>query len=409
MLKSISRKQIYFAGLLLIAIGLTLSPAFMSIGQVIIVLNWLFDSDLKDRYSSTWKNKSLLAFLLIFIIHIFGLMYTENFQYAIKDLKIKLPLLLIPIVIAGSSALDKRELNFIYIALLSSVFISSIISLYLYITIDNSTTDNLRSISPIISHIRLSLIACVSFFISIYFALEYRSKKISISIAMLLYALWMLYFISILGARAGYLSILVASIVVIFYKCIQYKKYSYIFLSVGFFILTIWFAYQFSKPVQKRVDEVFSEVQSHNKGANPSGKSISQRFVYWNIAQEIFKENKFIGTGTGDIDDAFKNYYESHETNLEKSYQHRAHNQYITMLCTFGLFGFVIFVIAILYPYLKNKLYFDMLATSFLIIFLISMLTEDTLETQAGATFVAFFYALFILRKQPLDKQKVSY
>lgn len=409
MLKSINRKHIYFAGLLLVAIGLTLSPAFMSIGQVLLVLNWLFDVEQKNKYQLIFKNKTLVAFLLIFIIHIIGLTYTQNFEYALKDLKIKLPLLLIPIAIAESRLIDKRELHFVYYALLSSVFISSIISTYLYLTIDHSAEDNLRSISPIISHIRLSLIACVAFFVSIYFVIEFNKKNKWLQLLMILNTFWILYFISILGARAGYLSILVASIVIVFYKCIEYKKLNYILYSLVLFLSTTWLTYHFSMPVQKRVDEVFYEVKSHNEGANPSGKSISQRFVYWNIAKSIFNENKIIGTGTGDIDDAFRDYYAKHETNLEVRYQHRAHNQYITILCTFGIIGFILFMVAIIYPFVKNRLYFDMLATSFLIIFLISMLTEDTLETQAGATFVAFFYALFILRKKFADIKKVSY
>lgn len=409
MLKSLEKKHIYFAGLLLVAIGLTLSPALMSIGQAVLVLNWLFDSEAGPRYSALWRNKTVVYFLLIFLVHVIGLAYTQNFEYAMKDLKIKLPLLLLPVVIGTSRVLEKRELHFVYYAVLVSVFISSLISFYLYLQMPVGAEDTLRNISPIISHIRLSLIACIAFFISLYFAWEYYSKNKLWSVGMLMYALWMLYFISILGARAGYLSILVASAFILFYKCIEYKKYAYIFVAVGVFVLGSWLAYQFSEPIQKRVDEIFVEVESHQEGENPSGKSISQRFVYWSIAREIFSENWLIGVGTGDIDDAFKKYYATHETNLEQQFQHRAHNQYLTMLCTFGLLGFLIFMFALVYPYWNRKLYFDIMATAFLIVLLISMLTEDTLETQAGATFAAFFYSLFILRKGIADIQRVSY
>jgi len=41
---------------------------------------------------------------------------------------------------------------------------------------------------------------------------------------------------------------------------------------------------------------------------------------------------------------------------------------------------------------------------TFFCIALLSMLNEDTLETQAGVTFFAFFYCFFIWGKE--DKQK---
>ncbi len=224
MLKSLEKKHIYFAGLLLVAIGLTLSPALMSIGQAVLVLNWLFDSEAGPRYSALWRNKTVVYFLLIFLVHVLGLAYTQNFEYAMKDLKIKLPLLLLPAVIGTSRVLEKRELHFVYYAVLASVFVSSLISFYLYLQMTVGAEDTLRNISPIISHIRLSLIACVAFFISLYFAWEYYTKNKLLFVGMLMYALWMLYFISILGARAGYLSILVASAFILFYKCIEYSR-----------------------------------------------------------------------------------------------------------------------------------------------------------------------------------------
>lgn len=409
MLKSFNKSQIYLAGLMLIAIGLTLSPALMSIGQAVIVLNWLFSAGAKARYAQMLKNKALMVFLAIFILHIVGLVYTQNFEYALKDIKIKLPLLLIPIVVASFREIDKREIHYIFYSLLSSVFISSIISLYLYLSIDHSVQDNIRSISPIISHIRLSLIACVAFFISLYFAFESYSLNKKRALLFSIYAVWMLVFIGILGARAGYLAILVATLSIIIYKCIEYKKFSYLIYAILTLMILSFLMFQFNDSVNKRVKEVFTEVESYNKGENASGKSISQRFVYWKIAKHLIAENTIIGVGTGDIDDAFKNYYATHETGLELQYQHRAHNQYLTILCTFGLLGFLIFIIALLYPFISTKAYTQMLSIAFMIILLLSMITEDTLETQAGATFVAYFYALFILRPKLVYTPRVSY
>ncbi len=399
MFKSISSRHIFILGLSLIAIGLTLSPALMSIGQFVLLLNWIIDPNFFSKLKSTFSNKYILAFLGIFIIHILGLIYTSNFQYALKDIRIKLPLLIIPLVVSSSEKLNEKELKIIFYTLIASVFSSSLYSTYLYFNIQNEATDTLRSISPIISHIRFSLITCIAFFICIYlFIKDYQNNQRTIlSYIWILLAVWFFVFIGILGARAGYLSILIGGIYIAVYAVIKSKKYIYMWLTLAAFIILPVLMYQLSSSVERRVKEVFSEIDNYNRGGNPTGHSVTQRFVYWKIALELFKEKPLLGQGTGDIDDAFKNYYATHETPLAKEVQFRAHNQYFTIICTFGIVGFIFFLFGILFPYLGLKLNDEMLASVFMIILLLSMLTEDTLETQAGATFFAYFYSLFIL------------
>jgi hypothetical protein len=61
----------------------------------------------------------------------------------------------------------------------------------------------------------------------------------------------------------------------------------------------------------------------------------------------------------------------------------------------FGLFGFLVFLFAFLYPLVKGgKPFSGFLLTAFISIALLSMITEDTIESQAGVTFVALFYCL---------------
>jgi len=182
------------------------------------------------------------------------------------------------------------------------------------------------------------------------------------------------------------------------------RKFRYLIAGLVLLVSIPYLMYQFVPSVNKRVDEAFWEVRMYKQGENPSGHSISQRFVYWSIAQHIFSENLLLGVGTGDIDDAFKNYYATHQTPLSKEWQFRAHNQYFTILCTFGVLGFFIFIFAFVYPFVVSFNAGNYLGIALMIIVMLSMLTEDTLETQAGATFIAFYFSLFILRRPPLDK-----
>ncbi len=393
-----THRNFYLLGLILVAIGISLSPALMSIGQAVLLLNWIAEAQFATKWQSIKNNYYLLSFLAIFAIHILGLLYTTNYEYAIKDIKIKLPLLIFPIILASIKPLTWTELKTILYCLIASVFASSLYSLSIYITIDNENVDTLRNISPIISHIRLSLIICVSFFAIVY--LIYKSdKKITslVNIILMLVAAWFFVFIGILGARAGYLAILVCTAVLFMYQIVAAKKWNYVFILVIATVFLPLLMYKFVPSVSQRINEARNEVNHYKAGGNPSGHSITQRFEYWKIAKHIFVNNPFIGVGTGDIDDEFKLYYASHDTPMKKEFQFRAHNQYFTILSTFGMIGFVLFIAAFLVPYFKGIERYSFLPSMFIIITMLSMLTEDTLETQAGATFVSFFFSIFLL------------
>lgn len=398
MLLYFTHRNFYLFGLVLVAIGLPLSPALMSIGQAVLVLNWIAEAQFATKWQSIKNNYYLLSFLAIFAIHVIGLLYTSNYEYAFKDLKIKLPLLVFPIIMASIKPITWTELKIVLYFLIASVFVSSLYSLSIYIAIDNANVDTLRNISPIISHIRLSLIICVSFFAIVY--LIYKSDKEITSvfnILLMLLAAWFFVFIGILGARAGYLALFVCIVILLIYQISTAKKWNWIFILLLFTILLPLLMYKFVPSVSQRINEAKNEVNHYNAGGNPSGHSITQRFEYWKIAKCIFMNNLFIGVGTGDIDDEFKSYYASNKTPVKKDFQFRTHNQYFTILSTFGIIGFIFFITAFLYPYLKGIEPYSFLPTIFLIITLLSMLTEDTLETQAGATFVSFFFSVFLL------------
>jgi hypothetical protein len=126
------------------------------------------------------------------------------------------------------------------------------------------------------------------------------------------------------------------------------------------------------------------------------GSTLFQRVEYQKVALSIIRKNFLFGVGTGNVEKAFKEEYKLISTNLDEEHRHRAHNQYLTFLLTFGIFGFIWIMFAFLYPYIKRiNFSVKLLKHSFLLICLISFLTEDTLETQAGVTFVIYFYSLF--------------
>jgi O-antigen ligase len=76
-----------------------------------------------------------------------------------------------------------------------------------------------------------------------------------------------------------------------------------------------------------------------------------------------------------------------------------AHNQYLYWAVSSGLIGWGIFILCFFgplsYAYVRKNLPFML----YFSIAALAMLTEDMLTTQAGVSFVAFFYSFFLFCK----------
>ena len=154
-----------------------------------------------------------------------------------------------------------------------------------------------------------------------------------------------------------------------------------------------------------RITKIVWEINSYLQGENPSGHSTTQRIEFWKASVMIIKENFFFGVGTGDVKNVFSEQYEKINSPLTKYFRLRSHNQFLAIGTAFGFFGIIWFLLALFYPLLKKKNRIDYFYVTFFIIAILSMITEDTLETQAGVTFFAFFNCLFLFaRKENTNK-----
>jgi O-antigen ligase len=521
LLQYIPSKELYFFGLLLFAASLPLSKFTISLAQFIIAGNWVLEGHFKSKWDLIKHNKVALLLMSLYAIHLIGLWNTSNFDYALHDLKTKVPLLVFPFLMATSKALDRKQVNKILFLLCLATLVSTLISLAIYAGFTGKEITDIRQISPLISHIRLALLVCVAIAIAFYFYhrisqvpwLKVQAK--TLKILLILSVVWMILFLIILESLTGLFVLMAGFFVFCLYKMLIEKglfsqkiKYALIVLaalSIGYLIVYFsikpmmvkdevnistlpkttkngnaythfvkekftenghfyglyqcapelkkaWntrstlaydsldekeqlvnftlMRYLTSKnlpkdsigvaqltlqdinhiengipnykipqmnPLESRAYQVYCEYQSFTEGYNSSGHSLTMRLHYWQAAVLIIKDHFFTGVGTGDLEDAFQSKYVEINSPLELPWRHRAHNQYLTMMVAFGIFGVAYFMFWLFAPAYFKKGKLHPVYFAFLFILLISMLFEDTLETQAGLSFAVFFSSLFLL------------
>ncbi|HEX2935929.1 MAG TPA: hypothetical protein VHO72_11295, partial [Bacteroidales bacterium] len=111
---SLSQKQrsgILSWGLAIIAFALPLSVFLISLGQAIIILNWLAEFNWRIKWNRLLHNPTIWVIMLFYVVHLVWLLNTSDFSYAAHDLKIKLPFLIIPLIIGTSEILSGTQVR----------------------------------------------------------------------------------------------------------------------------------------------------------------------------------------------------------------------------------------------------------------------------------------------------------
>lgn len=149
-------------------------------------------------------------------------------------------------------------------------------------------------------------------------------------------------------------------------------------------------------PIRARIDQVLYEWEHYRMKGNASGHSVAMRYEFLRTGWAIFRQNAWCGVGTGDTRPAFAAEYERQHSSLGGPWRRRAHNEFLTLLISFGIGGLLWSLFSWWWPAWRAGAFKRPLFVCWAIIFVGSCLSEDTIETQMGATFFAYFYTLLV-------------
>ena len=243
----------YFIALILMTISLPLSKYTMSVFQFLLVALWFwsgFSFSLISKYYENnsflkaslklfiyfvslpaknfvakfqvfFQNKAAMILVSLFILHLLGLIYTTDFDYALKDLRTKLPLLVFPIILSTMEPIDKKQFNILMFFFTGAILVGSIISTY--VLLQYEFTD-IRNISIFISPIRFSLNICIAIFSLVWFTFKKGNYNIILKSVFVITIVWLLSFLFIIESGIGILIVIVISICLILFLIFSIKN-----------------------------------------------------------------------------------------------------------------------------------------------------------------------------------------
>jgi hypothetical protein len=230
-------------GISAFAVGLPTSKVILSLASMLLLLNLLLEADYRSYWINIRSNRLLHVLFAFWCLHLIALFWTDDFNYAFNDLRIKITLLLIPLVLVAKPIQKEHHLLVIFGFFLSSLFVTS---LYNYACfnhwIGEHTYEDIRGLSLFGSHIRYGILIAVGAGSCLYYFHQFKGI---LKLLFLIGFVWLSYYTYYSQIISGVVALVVVIVVYFLFLVFNHsKRLGYLLLGVsmiGFLIIASLF------------------------------------------------------------------------------------------------------------------------------------------------------------------------
>lgn len=236
-------RYIFLFGIIGLASGMLFGTVPTSIPQIILVSNWLLEKQFVSKWQQLKTNKIFWVLASFFLLHLVGMFYTENTQQGLNDLRNKLPLVILPLVLFSTKPLNSKEFRLLFAFFFLSVMVSSACCYVVYLGYTKKIVIDIRMASVFMSHIRFSLFIALAIIGMIYSSLKENNKIYKI--IFIISSLWLVFFMYKLEMATGLICLgSVGGALIIYHSINRLRKAVSIALISGlvllFCLIVLW-------------------------------------------------------------------------------------------------------------------------------------------------------------------------
>lgn len=356
------------------------------------------------------KYAHFLVLTLLFWIVLFSFWQLgDDNSYFLERLRIKVPFLLIPLAYIGLPSLSRLSFHRIlyFFLTIMSISVAGVLANYaLNFEEVNVLLKQGQHIATPCNHIKFSQLVALSILAGWFLIKEQFGRGSIHGIWVKVLMVFLFLSIHILSVKTGLIALYLALIVLTILQIYKTKS-----LKTGIAILTLMVvlpivAYKTIPSFNKKVHYTLYDLQMHDEGRG-SNYGDSGRITSLNVAYDIFKSAPVFGVGAGNLKSEVYRNFESNYPQYEKPLM--PHNQFLFVLAGSGIFGGILFLLALFIPLFYRQAFKNEFYLGFYVLFLISFLVEHTLENALGVGMFSSFILLSLLYiRNQLSNQEYS-
>lgn len=381
----------------------------------LLVLYSFFFTSWKERWQLLKERKYIIAMVLFFGLILVSLFTSENLDRGFRNLDTRLALLYLPLSIGLISIRkefrDKVLLGFAVITTLVGM-VCLAWSIHRTITFDRIDYLYNDSLTLLIERqsIYISLLVTLSIFIFAYhlfYGALSSGQKTLIGLA----TFFLFGFSYLLASRNMMIVLYGTTLGFAFYYILKNRKYLEGATLIMGLLIGVFLTFKFFPKTLNRFKELtYTSFNYQNMGkeshfnvevTEDQWNGANFRLAAWGCGLELFKRNPVFGVGVGDKRDELYKMYEEKRFYFARKEGKNVHSNYIDILYSMGIIGFVAFLLAwVLLPLLRAWIFRDGLALLVIGTFAIAMITEIYFDRTIGGLTAAFFITFVLANKK---------
>lgn len=413
-----TKEKILYFGIAAFFISLLL-PDMPVVNNIVIggiVLNCFLYNSLAEKKDLLWKRKEILLMILFYGLHLVSAFFSVNRQEALEMLVLRVPLLAFPLsigLISIRSALKDRILLFFSIIITLTAIACLLYAVYQYrkfndagYLYDDSLTALIRKQS-----IYFALLVNLTLFSYAYLLLK-PSFKIHYKVLLYPAIAFLLVFHFMLASRIGITTLYLSLLLFAVFHFIQKKAFLKGGLLIGgllagaFLLLTL-----FPKTLNRFRELNYTEYEFSHHGVEShynmqltadQWNGANLRLALWKCGWELSLRHWLVGVQLGDKQEKLREMYKEKHFDFAYDSNRNMHNNYLDVLSTFGVIGFLVFLLGYfvlpLAGALKNR---DILGLVIIAAFAAALITETYMDRSIGCLLLAFFLCFISSWREP--------
>ena len=276
-----------------------LSVWMVSVFSISMAVNWIIGFEYREKGKIVTEKKELLLIPALFLLYVVWLLNTSNFSQAITEFKLKLPLLLFPLLAGAYGNFSSRRYRMILLAFIAGCVVAVAAGYAVLAGFIHTPVRDSRDLSLFLPSIRLSILVNMALFAALYLAFNSETGPFTLRVLLVVVALMMgLFLFRLLSVTGIIILVLISLISAVYFLTISRKWIVGLITSTAAILAVIFFTAGMSRawsnlhiPDNPEVNNVTEKTPSgHNYKSLPEENLLERGYLVWNnVCEEEMK------------------------------------------------------------------------------------------------------------------------
>jgi hypothetical protein len=388
------RTLAFYPGIAAMLTGLLFSRALLSSGMIFFVLVSLFHTTILQQVKTFFASPFLWSMSLLFALPAISGLWSDDLSQWSQVLRIKLPLLILPVCFAGEIKFKSKDWGNICYIFLILIFGGICWSLWRYVQNKNAIHAAYLKAYTIETplgndHVRFSLLVVIAIFAILFLLANgvQNYKRVTKGVLLFL-AVTNFIYLHVLAVRTGLVCFYLGAFVFVLWLLSQHKRKN-LFLSILVFLLPVA-AYFIFPTFRNKIRYVKYDLSFVQKNIYVPGSSDGNRLASVKAGWALLKQEPFAGVGFGDIKKEAGKFYKNNYPQMSTSDKILPSSEWMIYGSGTGWWGVGFFSLVMLVPFVIKGLRKNIFWILLNIFIAISYLFDIGLEVQYGVFIHAF-------------------